>query len=94
MVNPAYSFALRDLFTNHGSNGGGLVQDVDDQPNAMLVESLVASGDCFVTLATESDKISELLTKPSNKHVSLELDKLTRMLLYLQQHYKVVKKTA
>jgi hypothetical protein len=58
----------------------------------MQVEALVASGDCFITLATELDRISEALDTTDPKHTKLELEKITRILLYLQQHHKVVSK--
>jgi hypothetical protein len=88
-----YSLNLNDLFTHHGLQSSGLLHDADLHLSQMQVEALVASGDCFVTLATELDNIAETLIVTDPNHTKLELEKLTRILLYLQQHYKVAQKT-
>lgn len=93
MANSVYSITLGDLFTAHGQTGNGLVHDAELQLDQLQVEALVASGDCFVTLATEVDKISDMLNDIDPKHTALELEKLTRILLYLQQHYEIKPKT-
>lgn len=92
MANSTYSMTLGDLFTSHGLKGSGLIHDADLHLDQMQVEALAASGDCFVTLGTEIDKISEMLTHTDSKHIALELEKLTRILFYLQQHYEIRRK--
>ncbi len=89
MTRANYQLVLNDLFTNHGLQTSGLVHDAEMHLDQMQVEALAASGDCFVTLATEIDRISELVGQASTEHLRLELEKLARILLYLQQHYKV-----
>jgi hypothetical protein len=57
------------------------------------VDALVASGDCFITLATVLDETSELLhTATIDKTVRPLLENVTRTLLYLQRHYTIVAK--
>lgn len=74
-----YSIAARDYF-------------VRDQTNEELtVDAMVASGDCFITLATQLDTLTrQHQTTDSNP----KLEDLVRTLIYLQRHYAVVKKSA
>ena len=90
MVKAGYSLKLNDLFTRHGLQTSGLVHDAELHLDQMRVEALVASGDCMIALATEIDNISETFAKMNPNHVKLELEKVTRILLYLQQHYKLL----
>jgi hypothetical protein len=93
MTNARYIISINDLFTRHGLQPSALVNDAELHLYQMQVEALVASGDLFVTLATELDNISETLARMDSSHIRLELEKLTRILLYLQQHHKVIPKT-
>ena len=65
------------------------VQDIDDASlPANEVDALVASGDCFVTLATELDALSH---EENRDIVTEKLEKTVRSLLYLQRHYKITR---
>jgi hypothetical protein len=70
-----------------------LLHDMEERIDAMRVQALVASRDCFIMLASELDSISDLLEFTDKKHTQLELEKLARLLMYLQQHYEIKRKT-
>ena len=81
MSSSYYSFVPRDT----------LMHDYADAPNGHAVDALVASGDCFITIATQLDDISHQSgTKPED--VS-DLEEIIRTLIYLQRHYAITKKT-
>lgn len=54
------------------------------------LDALVASGDCFVTLATQLDSINHQLATAGSEQP--ELERAVRALLYLQRHYTISKK--
>ena len=58
------------------------LQDRED----MVLDALAASGDLFITLATQLDEASA-----DPEHYSAKLQELTRILLYMQRNYKVVR---
>ncbi len=64
------------------------LNDLSELPSEIEVDALIASGDCFVTLATALDNLSESLTAdaPTTRP---QLEKLTSLLLYLQRHYSI-----
>lgn len=67
------------------------LSDLSDQPTDLEVEALVASGDCFITLATALDHLSETLEQED--HLTRpQLEKLTALLLHLQRHYTIARK--
>lgn len=90
MTRSKYVFSVNDLFTGDGPLDAGLIHDGGPQPDHLQVQALVASDDCFVTLATELDRLSDASKTMNPRHMKLELDRLARVLIYLQQHYKVV----
>ena len=92
MLRKKYSSSLNDMFTDHGLQGSGLLHDAELHLNQMHIEAWAASGDCFETLASELDRISETMSSMTPQHVKLELEKLSRILFYLQQHYIVKSK--
>ena len=63
-----------------------------DEPDYNLLDALVASGDCFVTLATQLDSTSKHLLADSPGHESLE--SVIRSLLDLQRRFRIIKKPA
>lgn len=75
----------------HGTAKPGMVAE-DALDSADAVQALVASGDCFVTLATIVDEAAEA-TAPDS-HISSQLEKVTATLLYLQRHYEIRRKPA
>jgi hypothetical protein len=87
MDDKAYQLQLGDSLLEHGGLPSGYVADNDMQTPADI-QALVASGDCFITLATELDAVTEELTVDS-QIAKPPLEKLTTILLYLQRHYEI-----
>jgi hypothetical protein len=65
---------------------------VNDQAEERNLETdaLVASGDCFVTLATVLDQLHHDLAA-ANAATQPELEKVISTLLYLQRHYTIAR---
>jgi hypothetical protein len=78
MTDVPYSLELETRYLHDGS-----------EETAFRVDALAASGDCFVTIATELDAATHE-TLPES--VRLKLEDIIRTLLYLQRNYAVVKK--
>jgi hypothetical protein len=53
-------------------------------------DALAASGDCFVTIATRLDKLSQNM--PTDSVEQIEIEHVVSSLLYLQDHYAVIGK--
>jgi hypothetical protein len=70
----------------HGWQRPALVKD-EAIPNREL-EAKVRSGDYFVTVATELDRLSREATDYS---VKIELENIVSDLIYLQDHYQITK---
>lgn len=90
-----YSLTIANPLSTHGFKAGSLLAD-REMPKGMPysdqeIEAIVASGDCFVTIATKLDKLAQLLTGDS-KVVGPEMDQVTQLLLHLQRYYSVVRK--
>jgi hypothetical protein len=68
-----------------------LLHDEASPQERMALDALVASGDCFITLATKLDTLIEAL-KEADQTIQPELERLVADLLYLQRHYQIVKK--
>ena len=78
---PSYVIPLHDRFLHdHSSHEGSYAADV-----------LAASGDLFITLATQLDELTHLADTTRRNPV---LEDMIRTLIYLQRHYEVVKKQA
>ncbi len=89
-----YNLNPKDVILQHGRNKSArLVNDWGVMNSPSEVKALVASGDCFVTLATTIDEIAQSLTVDKDK-ATPQLEKLTAILVYLQRHYKITGKTA
>ena len=73
----------------HITNTPQLLHDYEEVSNPDNVHALVASGDCFITLATRLDDIVKNPDTGTVDHVALE--DIIRTLIYLQRHYAVVK---
>lgn len=78
MTNLPYSLELETRYLHDGS-----------EDTALKVDALAASGDCFITVATELDALTHAALPES---VRLKLEDTIRTLLYLQRNYAVVKK--
>lgn len=89
-----YRMTNTDRILMHRQSGLRAVQMVRDDDaayNQLDVEALVASGDCFVTIATSLDDCTKLLA-PTETDALPQIEKAISVLLYLQRHYKVVRK--
>lgn len=64
-----------------------LVHDYDDEIVAQDIDALVASNDCFITLATQLDTVHALTTADQ-----ITTEHIIRTLIYLQRRYKITKK--
>lgn len=87
-----YALASNDLVLGHDQTASLLFNDLSGKVSPTDIEAIVASGDLFVELATELDEITLNLIESPGIDVSLKLDKLTEILLYMQQHYRVITK--
>jgi hypothetical protein len=67
-----------------------LLHDLDTNPDNLVIEALAASGDCFEMIASNLDQISRNI--PENNPMQFQLEHTIRILLYLQHHYKIVRK--
>jgi hypothetical protein len=85
----AYSLSLPVRLLSHGPARRLFVGDRADSHN-LEVDALVASGDCFVTLATVLDQLHHSLEAAAD-HTLPELEKVIRTLLYLQRHYTITR---
>jgi hypothetical protein len=91
MSSATYTLRLFDTVLTHQTpwKRAKLLHDYDEKE--IEIDALVASGDCFVTLATSVEKNANLLTTDTPT-VGPGLEKLTSTLLYLQRHYKITRK--
>lgn len=90
-----YGLSARDRILPHGKHVDRLLHDISDHPRSKQIEALVASGDCFITLATDLDNLTEPQKADAAKpNYYAEVEKLITTLLYLQQHYKIIRKKA
>jgi hypothetical protein len=69
-----------------------LLRDIDEPLSPKAIDALIASGDLFVTLATDIDGLTETLPLKTGSEASQKLEKLTKILLYLQRHYLISRK--
>lgn len=91
MSSITYSLSFADHLLSHGPGRTRLMRDfIDENPEG--VGALVASGDCFITLATTLDEVVETLSS-ADEIARPQLERLVRTLLYLQRHYKITRKT-
>lgn len=64
-----------------------LLHDYSADIDAQDIDVLVASGDCFITLATQLDATLNIATPDA-----VTIEQVIKALLYLQHRYKIVKK--
>lgn len=91
MTDQAYHLSSFDRLLEHGTSHQRLLHDHPVDEHDLEADALVASGDCFVTLATVLDQLQQSLVG-AGKALQPELEKVTRTLLYLQRHYTITKK--
>ncbi len=76
-----YLITLRDRF----------LHDRGSMSESFQVDALAASGDLFITFATRLDELTHMKDAARLNPI---LEDIIRTLIYLQQHYAVVKKPA
>ncbi len=93
----AYYMTAQDKLLGHGDvrQHTSLLKDWGDSdaPDSPTeINALVASDDCFITLATTIESVMHALTvdKPT---ASPQLEKLVATLLYLQRHFRIHRKS-
>jgi len=87
----AYTLTTHDLSLTHDQHLIWLHDIADDTPEPTQVDALVASGDYFGTLATQLDKLAQLL--PFDSAEQIELEQTVDTLLYLDRRYAIVPKS-
>jgi hypothetical protein len=87
-----YSLRPDDKLLLHGRKLPTLLHDHNELSHTDI-EALVASGDCLVTLATALDQTTEFI-KTEPEAVRLQTERVISTLLYMQRHYKLVRKTS
>jgi hypothetical protein len=71
-----------------------LLHDSDDEDRARQdIDALVASGDCFITIATSLDDSTKHLKATDSKALP-QIEGAIRVLMHLQRHYRIVRKHA
>lgn len=90
----AYAITDTTLLVRDGMSLNWLLRDSEDsQPDAassMHTQAMVASGDFCETLAARLDQVACAL--PATSVEQYQLQNTIRELLFVQQHYKIVKK--
>lgn len=94
-VDRTYSIPTIGGLLEHFPARSWFVRDADDIDEDIDTEMLWAarahSGDYFMTLATELDKLAQSMTR-GNDQEAAQLERLVSELLYFNQNYSVIKK--
>ncbi len=94
-TNRTYQLPTRPSFLRHASGVQPYAADADwpsdDDLSDLLFEARIRSGDYFVTLSTELDKLSALLEEDGIPE-SAALQRISAELTYLDKHYKLQSK--
>lgn len=85
-----YTITGTDLVLNHGGLRPLLLRDLPANPDNWRVEALVASGDFCELLAVTLEQIAASL--PTTSVEQYQLQDVIGNLLYVQRHYKLVKR--
>lgn len=81
MISSSYNFKRQDM----------LLHDGDNPDDATQIDAMVASDDCFITLATQLDALThDEPTLTLSQQTAIE--PIVRTLIYLQRQYQIVKK--
>lgn len=86
-MDATYTLRFSDTVLLHGPRRHHLLHDI---PDDVVMEALVASGDCLEMLASDLDIISSEL--PAGSTEQRQIERTIRTLLYLQRKYRIVKK--
>jgi hypothetical protein len=90
MSSGKYRVTTRDRVLTHGRQPLQLLRD-DADYDRLDVDALVASGDCFITLATSLDDSTKFL-KSADSVALPQIEKAISVLMYLQRHYRIIRK--
>lgn len=92
MPDIAYTLTDPNIVLSHMAAAPWLTRDEDSRLRQQELKAHVMSGDYFSLLATRLDEVSQnLKTNPAPE--SGVLQSIVDDLLYLQRHYRIVRKT-
>lgn len=91
MSSTAYQLMPFDGIFSGSKQGLGLVRDGALGDENWVVRAHVQSDDYIITLATELEKLAQGMNS-SNKAEAAVLETFVKELLYIDQHYQVVRK--
>jgi hypothetical protein len=81
-----------DLAQMSGLRWPRLLRDSDAKDyDSLDINALVASGDCFITIATSLDDSTKYL-KTVDSEALPQIEKAISVLMLLQRHYRIVRK--
>ena len=83
----SYTFSLQPAIVSHATARQPLVADSSDM-NDLLIEARLRSGDYFITLGTELEKLAALLEDQGVAEATALLQ-ISTELTYLDKHYKL-----
>ena len=86
-------FSLRPTLLRDGADesAGAAAEDTDaDMPAELLMRARISSGDYFITLATELDRLAQGLAAADAPEAPA-LERIVPELLYLDSHYVIRK---
>jgi len=86
-----YQLLPSDTILHDGTPLRSLLRDYDNDCKRLDVETMVASGDCLITLATSLDDSTKLL-QDDDAPALAQIEITISTLLYLQHHYRLVRK--
>lgn len=89
-ANTRYRLPTHDRVLTHNRQSGRLLRDTADY-DRLDIDALVASGDCFITLATSLDDSTKFLETEGSVALP-QIEKAISVLMYLQRHYRIVRK--
>ncbi len=90
-MSTVYALTIPDLLVTDGIATALHLHDLPQDDSELHTAALVASGDYFVTLAAVLEQVAAAL--PETHIQQLRLQAIVDQLLYLQDNYKIVKKS-
>lgn len=91
MTNQSYQLNKSNHLLAHSLHATTFVHDVDDD-SELEIDAMVASGDCFVMLATALDQMTGEPFTDDPELIKPQLEKHIHTLLYLQRFYEISRK--
>ena len=91
-MSTTYLLANADMVLTDGADNALRLHDLPRNPNHWHIEALVASGDFCELLAVTLEQIAAAL--PATSVEQYQLQDAIGNLLYVQRHYKLVKRTS